>query len=316
MPTPPGLIRYFDITRDGEVVADLIEEAFDLKRDSEGQLVLLQMRANARKFQQTPWLRQRLPSNGFVWEVDGRVVGNITIIPQFYPRRLSLIVNVAVDPAFRGQGIGKALVARALSYCRQAGSGEVWLQVRRDNEVAVRMYQQLDFQKDHCLDVWKKPAGHSAGGVQPHHYPNLYEVRSREVLDWRIQKEWLRLNYPPHLRWYTQLDFADLAPWAWLNPFRWLRLVGIEQRSLYRAEKLEAVLSWQKTALRSDNLYIAAPHSAWEGEHVRLLLQRFFQEDWTGKGLTAEYPADKAGEGFVANGFLLTRTLLWMRRYS
>ena len=68
-PSPPGMIRSFDVARDGEAVADLIEDAFALKNDPDGQFVLVQMRENARKFKEANWVPPPGTMLGFVWEV-------------------------------------------------------------------------------------------------------------------------------------------------------------------------------------------------------------------------------------------------------
>ena len=311
--TPPGTIRSFDLARDGEIVASLIEEAFALKNDPDGQYVLIQMRENARKLRQASWVPLPGSTLGFVWELENRLVGNISLLPYIQnARRLHLIANVAVDPAFRGQGIAKALIEHALRFSRQSGVREAWLQVKRDNEVAIRMYEQFGFQQGHCLDVWKKGASLKANPRPHYHYPSLYEVRNREFADWQSQKEWLRLNYPLNTRWYSALEFANLSPWAWLNPLNWVKLTELGQTSLCVGEQLAAVLSFQRTALRSDNLYIAAPPTPEEGDHVGVLLTRFLQESWIGKPLAVEYPSGRAVSGFESSGFDLARTLLWM----
>lgn len=308
-----GTIRNFDLARDAEVVANLIEEAFALKNDPDGQIVLIQMRENARRLRQAAWAPLTRSPLGFVWEIAGRVVGNISIIPYTHEgRQLHLIANVAVDPDYRGQGIGKSLISHALQYSRKVGVRQVWLQVKRENEAAICMYQHLGFRQDHCLDVWKKQALPRLSLTQHYRYPSLYEVRGREFGDWQKQKEWLEVNYPPATRWYSALGFGDLSPWAWINPFRWVNLIELRQYSLFAGEQLAAVLTLQKTALRSDNLFIAAPRTSAEDEHVKILLSRFIQEEWSGRPLVAEYPAGRAASSFESNGLALARTLLWM----
>ena len=311
--SPQGKVRRFDLARDGEVVANLIEDAFGLKNDPDGQSVLIQMRENARRLKHASWIPLSGSALGFVWEVDGRLVGNISLLPfTHHTRRLHLLANVAVAPAFRGQGIGKTLTSHALQFSRQAGVREVWLQVKRDNDSAIGMYQQLGFSPEHCLDVWKMNASQNTIRRQHYRYPSLYELRSREFGDWQSQNEWLRRNYPPATRWYSALDFGNLSPWAWLNPLKWGKLIELRQYSLIAGQKLAAVLSLQRTSLRSDNLYVAAPQTSDESENVGVLLTRFLQEHWTGKPLTLEYPAGRAATGFESSGFTLARTLLWM----
>jgi GNAT superfamily N-acetyltransferase len=311
--TPQGKIRRFDLARDGESVADLIEGAFGLKNDPDGQNVLIQMRENARRLKQASWMPLSGSVLGFVWEIDGRLVGNVSLLPFTHEsRRIHLLANVAVDPAYRGEGIGKALTSQALQFSRQVGVRELWLQVKRDNDSAIRMYEQLGFTREHCLDVWKKSASHNRKRSQQYRYPSLYELRDREFGDWQSQDEWLRRNYPPATRWYSALDFGNLSPWAWLDPLKWGKLIELRQFSLSTGQRLAAVLSLQRTSLRSDNLYLAAPQTSSESEYVGVLLTQFLQEHWTGKPLTVEYPTGRAASGFESSGFTLARTLLWM----
>jgi len=311
--TPQGKIRRFDLARDGESVADLIEGAFGLKNDPDGQNVLIQMRENARRLKQASWMPLSGSVLGFVWEIDGRLVGNVSLLPFTHEsRRIHLLANVAVDPAYRGEGIGKTLTSHAVQFSRQVGVRELWLQVKRDNDSAIRMYEQLGFTREHCLDVWKKSALHKTKRSQHYRYPSLYELRNREFGDWQSQDEWLRRNYPPATRWYSALDFGNLSPWAWLDPLKWGKLIELRQYSLSTGQRLAAVLSLQRTSLRSDNLYLAAPQTSSESELVGVLLTQFLQEHWTGKPLTVEYPTGRAASGFESSGFTLARTLLWM----
>lgn len=311
--TPQGKIRRFDLARDGEIVADLIEAAFGLKNDPDGQNVLIQMRENARRLKQASWMPLSGSVLGFVWEINGRLVGNISLIPFTHEsQKLHLLANVAVDPALRGQGIGKALTSHALQFSRQVGVREVWLQVKRENDAAIRMYQRLGLNPEHCLNVWKKSALQNTNRRYHYPYPNLYELRSRVFGDWQSQDEWFRRNYPPATRWYSALDFGNLSPRAWLNPLKWGKMIELHHYSLYAGKELAAVLSHQRTSLRSDNLYIAAPQTSSESECVGVLLNQFLQENWAGKPLTVEYPAGRASSGFESSGFTLARTLLWM----
>jgi ribosomal-protein-alanine N-acetyltransferase len=55
------------------------------------------------------------------------------------------ILNVAVRPECRGQGIGKYLVERALDDCRLGGAAFVSLEVRPSNLSALTLYRSLGF---------------------------------------------------------------------------------------------------------------------------------------------------------------------------
>jgi ribosomal protein S18 acetylase RimI-like enzyme len=51
--------------------------------------------------------------------------------------------RVAVAPAARGQGVGRALVERIIAL---AEGGDVWLHVASDNGAAIRLYESLGFE--------------------------------------------------------------------------------------------------------------------------------------------------------------------------
>lgn len=57
------------------------------------------------------------------------------------------IQNLAVLPAYRGQGLGKALVERALRVFQTLGLKSVTLEVTEENSPAFRLYQSLGFRK-------------------------------------------------------------------------------------------------------------------------------------------------------------------------
>jgi ribosomal-protein-alanine N-acetyltransferase len=72
----------------------------------------------------------------------GRIVGYICpmlVIDEGH------ILNVAVDPHFRGQGVGRLLVERVIMDCRLQGAEFVSLEVRPSNTAAISLYRQLGF---------------------------------------------------------------------------------------------------------------------------------------------------------------------------
>lgn len=76
------------------------------------------------------------------FDPDGRVVGYICALQVLDEGH---ILNVAVDPACRGAGIGRLLVQRVLDDCRAQGAAFVSLEVRVSNGAAINLYQQLGF---------------------------------------------------------------------------------------------------------------------------------------------------------------------------
>lgn len=55
------------------------------------------------------------------------------------------ITNIAVEKNYRGQGIGKKITAALLQYAANLGVQYMTLEVRRSNEVAQKLYQDLGF---------------------------------------------------------------------------------------------------------------------------------------------------------------------------
>ncbi len=55
------------------------------------------------------------------------------------------ILNLAVHPERRGQGIGTLLLEYAIDYCRQKETEEITLEVRRSNYQAISLYRNLHF---------------------------------------------------------------------------------------------------------------------------------------------------------------------------
>lgn len=58
---------------------------------------------------------------------------------------MGAIQNLGVLPSYRGQGLGTALLLKALAGFRQAGLARAFLEVTAQNEGAVRIYRRLGF---------------------------------------------------------------------------------------------------------------------------------------------------------------------------
>ncbi len=78
-------------------------------------------------------------------------VGSYYCVPEGY------ITNIAVDPAFRRKGIGKALVETLLREGRKLGLSSFTLEVRKSNLAAIALYESLGFK-----DVGLRPRFYSA----------------------------------------------------------------------------------------------------------------------------------------------------------
>src|SRR5512142_2067351 len=147
-----GPVRPLNILRDLPQVADLIELCFASTIDDEGQSYLEQMRRASRDNDFLRWAGRMMdstsmPLSGFIWEENGKIVGNASLVYQnFGTRRIAMIANVATHPDHRRQGIGRALTEAAMAHARRKGAKELWLHVRDDNPTAIRIYEGLGFQ--------------------------------------------------------------------------------------------------------------------------------------------------------------------------
>jgi ribosomal protein S18 acetylase RimI-like enzyme len=100
-----------------------------------------------------------IPNNGlFVAEHHApgdvpRVIGTyqVTIIPGIAKRgrRRAKIESVHVDPAYRGQGVGRMMIAAAIEHARAHGVGIVELTSQKSRVDAHRFYRGLGFAQIH-----------------------------------------------------------------------------------------------------------------------------------------------------------------------
>jgi len=76
--------------------------------------------------------------------------------PLFVPRRFVNIDTLVVDPAFRRQGIGRALVQAVHDWGQQRGIDQFELTVYAFNEEARTLYDSLGYEV-RFLRLWRKP---------------------------------------------------------------------------------------------------------------------------------------------------------------
>ncbi len=67
------------------------------------------------------------------------------------------VVYMGVVPSFRGQGVGQALLARAVETCRRHGDADLTLAVDRQNTPARRLYQRWSFREVLRRRAWFLP---------------------------------------------------------------------------------------------------------------------------------------------------------------
>jgi ribosomal protein S18 acetylase RimI-like enzyme len=88
--------------------------------------------------------QERDPDLFLLAEEDGRLIG--TVLGGWDGRR-GLVYHLAVAPAYRGRGIGRALMAELERRFRAKGCLRVYMLVARDNTGAQAFYEHLGYER-------------------------------------------------------------------------------------------------------------------------------------------------------------------------
>ena len=314
----PGRMRPLNILRDLPTVADLIELCFANTLDPEGRNYIDQMRRNGRDSGFLNWAPRviesvSLPLSGFVWEDDGRIVGNVSLIPfSKAGLKVFLVANVATHPDYRRRGIARALTESAMRRAREKHADTIWLHVRQDNPGAIALYRDLGFYERARRTTWYTSSGNTPLVSSP---ASSVSIRPRSSWDWPQQNHWLETSYPSSLDWYYAHKWNILRPGLLNGIYRFLADIDTLQWAAYKDNRLSAVLSCQRSTGRSDHLWLAAPRRPDPEVIAALLLhgRRALSERYS---LSLEFPAGMADDAIREAGFLPQRTLVWMETHG
>ena len=248
-----GNLRPLNILRDLPRVADLIELCFANSMDSDGKSYVRQMRRASRDASFMRWATNAIesasmPLSGFVWEQDGRIVGNASLVPfRHKGKRIYLIANVATHPDHRRKGIARALTEQVMQHARQRGVNDLWLHVRADNSGAVQMYSDLGFVERAQRTTWrlKKDARLSSASLpRSDHALGLPTVTKRYSRFWPQQLTWLNQLHPEELSWYRSLNWNHLKPGLWNWLYRAFVEFDLKQWAVQKDGHLQGTLAW------------------------------------------------------------------------
>jgi DNA-binding MarR family transcriptional regulator/GNAT superfamily N-acetyltransferase len=106
------------------------------------------------------------PRNLWVAEQNGSIVGSIFVMPSAGHAASAQLRMLYVEPAARGQGVGTALVAQAVSFARDNGYARMRLWTHTIQEAARRVYAaagftivetipEHNFGKDMVGEIWE-----------------------------------------------------------------------------------------------------------------------------------------------------------------
>ncbi|RME75947.1 MAG: GNAT family N-acetyltransferase [Chloroflexi bacterium] len=319
-------LRPMNPFRDLRGVADLIAEAFADDLDQAGQNALRELRWLSRMKPVLWWMTTFNAEysdflTGFVWEEDGRIVGNVTVSQTSPGSQRWLISNVAVSRPYRGRGIARCLMDAALELVRECRGRVVTLQVRANNEPARHLYRSLNF----C----------EVTGTVYMTLPYIPAVK-RSVFPAEVRFRRRRFNYVDTLKAY-QLACAATPPEVQKEwPVRRSRfqvgldaqLAGLFARLLGGPASAFWVVEKEDRFVGMMNIYagmFGQSHRLelfvdpqWRGKLEHPLISRALQylQKWGAWGVQVRHPADhpEAVEVYRALGFQEEQTLIWMKR--
>jgi ribosomal protein S18 acetylase RimI-like enzyme len=310
--TLPGTLRPLNPLRDLLAVADLIELCFHGTMDAEGRGFLTELRRSAHGSRFSGWASRTsdmasVPLSGFVWEDDGRIVGNVSLIPfRRHGQRVTFVANVAVHPDYRRRGIARHLTRRALLAAREKTGYEIWLQVRDDNPGAVALYEELGWREQARRTTWRTSSGTQA--LPP---PAGLRINRRGVSNWPLLSRWYERAYPRALRWYYPTHWDSFRPGFWHSLRRFLGDLGLREWSAYDGNRLRGLLVAHMEPGRGEQLWAALPDGQDDALHA--LLARARKDVSRRYNISFEYPAGQGVEAIQAAGFVPHRTLIWMK---
>lgn len=307
-----GHLRRLDMRRDLEKVADLVEVCFFDTLDPEGKQYLKEMRRAARNASVLGWASgvidqaPMLPS-GYVWEEDGRLVGNLSLIPiNLQGKRGYMIANVATHPDYRGQGIARSLTLAALDHARNHNATSTWLQVRDDNPGAIHIYKTSGF-----IECLRRTSWYSGPIIENYLPPAGIKVRKRHPEDWILQQDWLKRIYPSELEWNLPFDWNLFRVDFFGRIYRFFSLESPQHWSVEHDSQLKGVFSWKHSGGFTDPLWLAIPEQV-DVEAILAVLVSARKHIGTLQPLNLNFPAGVAVEALRQAGFYPHQTLIWM----
>jgi ribosomal protein S18 acetylase RimI-like enzyme len=310
----PVNIRPVHPADDLNQIADLIETCFANHLDADGRdyIHFLRRLASNKIYQFSYQGNSSAPApiEGFVWDESGKIVGNLSLI-RFAKQEepVFLIANVAVFPEYRRKGIARFLTKRALVEAKARHASAAWLHVRDDNPAAIELYRSLGFQEVARRSTWNLESLGNLKDVDN----DIFSFSRRKRSDWSTQALWLEEIYPKILRWNLLLEEKKFAPNFFHELEQFLFSETMQHWSAFSKSELNGVLTWEPTARRADNLWLAADprkENALIPSLIPFVLPHIYNNN---KPFTINYPDGRGNAYFEEIGFIRQNTLIWMK---
>jgi ribosomal protein S18 acetylase RimI-like enzyme len=309
------VFQRLDKTRDIGQMADLIDLCFGQQMDPDGKKYLNYLRNLTRQNHSLVTLFEDSISyspsiDGFVCKVNDRLIGNVNVSPyQDDKERILFISNVAVHPDFRNQGVAKQLVQKAIDFGFQLHFSTLWLQVRKENEIAYRVYASIGFKEWGIRDTWI---------IQPTSLSNdekslFMLINQRRMEDWQKQEEWLKNIYPVEIRWQLEINPLNFRPQIWQSIKNAINGRNFLHWSFIFQKQLVGVITWQPSFRFADQLWLAVK-VGFEDQLIDNAFPFIQRQLMQKKPLMLDLPEGLGEKVLPRVGFEKMHTLRWMKR--
>jgi len=315
----PSHLRPFDVRKDLNAVADLVETCFAKTLDEDGRRYVGQMRSAASNPSYLRWAmavaeNAPMPFSGYVWEENGYLAGNLSLIPYRYQgKRCYLIANVAVDPAYRRRGIARTLTSTAIEHVQKRGTDEIWLHVRVENSAAMHLYQSLGFHEHTRRTTWEIRSNFERMNSEGNSKDSGGTVITKPRAEyWDRYRKWLQNQYPPELTWHQPFYLPALRPGFLGGAIRFFTASHLRQWAAKRGRTHIGLLSWQPHTKHADHLWLAASPENEEAV-IAAIFPTALRQLADRRRMQLDYQANRATAPLTAFGFRIQQTLIWMR---
>jgi len=319
LPSHPSQLRPFDVRKDLDAVANLVETCYADTLDEDGRRYVNHMHAASRNPGYLRWAmavaeNAPMPFSGFVWEENGYLAGNLSLIPYKYQgRRCYLIANVAVDQAYRRKGIARKLTNSAIDHARKRSMDEIWLHVRTENEAALNLYQSIGFTEQAQRTTWEiKPRSGVKLPSQNRSDTSKVKITRPQLRYWDQYRRWLRSVYPPAFTWHQPFQLSALRPGLFGSLYRFFTATHLKLWAAQQGQSHIGLLAWQAHTRHADHLWLASDPED-EGRVIGGLMPVIRRQLANRRRLLLDYPAGRAILPLHEAGFRLQQTLIWMR---
>lgn len=255
-------VRPVNLRTDLRQVADLIELVFADAMDSSGRSAIREMRylshmgVGLNLISRMNDLAMGI-SLGFVYIMDGRLVGNVSIYPASYPKDLGetwILANVGVHPDYQRRGIASRLMDASLEMISRRGGARVILQVNYNNDSALRLYERHGFSYERAWRVWRR-SGFVRSPVICRHNFQIARMRHNEWSAEYALAQAARPNSRGGIGWLKPLHKSTFYTPPWKQLLNLISLNSIERLIIRDDNSQEIAAScWLESAGAFSNI--------------------------------------------------------------